>query len=78
MVSLPEIDSDPPIGSDRESGRDTHALSGCQKNVFHHSPWTLLLQRDAFRLKERKSNLSEVGDENVSTIARKHNGRLYQ
>ena len=23
MVSHPELDSDPPIGSDRESGRDT-------------------------------------------------------
>ena len=44
--------------------------SGCGKNVFHHFPWTLLLQRDAFRLKERRSNLSEVSNENVSTITR--------
>ena len=27
MVSHPELDSDPPIGSDRESGRDTRVLT---------------------------------------------------
>ena len=48
-----------------------------EKNVFHHSPWTLLLQRDAFRLKECRSNLSEVGNENVSTITRRHDGSLH-
>ena len=30
---------------------DPHAPSGCGKNVFHHSPWTLLLQRVSFGLK---------------------------
>ena len=28
---------------------DPHALPRCEKNIFHHSPWTLLLQCDAFR-----------------------------
>ena len=31
---------------------DPHQPPGCGKNIFHHSPWTLLLQCDAFRLKE--------------------------
>ena len=30
---------------------DPHAPPGCGKNIFHHSPWTLLLQCDAFGLK---------------------------
>ena len=48
-----------------------------EKNVFHYSPWTLLLQRDAFRLKERRSKLSEVGNENVSAITWQHDGSLH-
>ena len=50
--------------------------SDAEKNIFHHSPWSLLLQRDALRIKERRSNLSEVSHENVSTITRQHNGSL--
>ena len=43
---------------------------GCGKNIFYHSPWTLLLQCDAFRLEECRGHLLEVGDEDVSTITR--------
>ena len=43
---------------------------GCGKNIFHHSPWTLLLQCDAFRLKECWGHLSKVGDKDVSTVTR--------
>ena len=42
----------------------------CGKNIFHHSPWTLLLQCDAFWLKECRGHLSEAGDEDVSTVIR--------
>ena len=48
-----------------------------EKNVFHHSPWSLLLQRDALRIKESRRNLSEVSHENVSTITRQHDGSLH-
>ena len=40
------------------------------KNIFHHSPWTLLLQCDAFRIKECWGHLSKVGDKDVLTVTR--------
>ena len=49
---------------------DPHAPPGCGKNIVHHSPWTLLLQCDAFRLKECRGHLSEVGDEDVSPVTK--------
>ena len=41
-----------------------------EKNIFLSLPMTLLLQCDAFRLEECWGHLSEVGDEDVSTITR--------
>ena len=56
---------------------DPHALPRCGKNIFHHSPWSLLLQCDAFRFEKCWGYLSEVGDQDVPPVARKHNGSLY-
>ena len=37
-----------------------HAPPGCGKNIVHHSPWTLLLQCDAFRLKECRATYQRL------------------
>ena len=34
MILRPELDSDPPIGSDRESGRDTYPIVELCQNIL--------------------------------------------
>ena len=75
---LPHIDQivDPSAGHSMLSFLD--AFSGyhqilmhppdAEKNIFHHSPWTILLQCDALRFKKCWGYLSEVGDEDVPTV----------
>ena len=50
------------LGRLLEIPSNPHAPPECGKNIVHHSPWTLLLQCDAFRLKECRGHLSKVGD----------------
>ena len=56
---------------------DPYAPPGCRKNIFHHAPWNVLLQCDAFRIKEYRGHLSEVGNENVLALTRQHYRSLY-
>ena len=51
--------------------------SDVEKNIFHHSPWSLLLQCDAFWFEKCWGYLSEVDNQDVPPVAQKHNGSLY-
>ena len=53
-------------------------LSDTEKTCFHHPPWALLLQRNALRVKECRSHLSAIGNQDVSTAAWENYGSVYR
>ena len=66
MVSYSETGSNPPIGSNRDSGQD-----------IHHTTRPVLLQCNVVWLKKYGGNIPESSNQNVQAIAGKDHGGLY-
>ena len=75
---LPHIDQIVDASAGLRLSPDPHVPAGCGENIFHHPPRDLLLQRNALQVKERRSHLSAIGNQDVSTTARENYGSVYR
>ena len=85
---LPHIDQivDASVGHDMQSFLDAFSdihqipmyLPNAEKTSFITPSRALLLQRNALRVKECRSHLSAIGNQDVSTAARENYGSIYR